>query len=139
MGNQNSKWSGAQTAQVSDFLTSIAFPKEITRQLRGLDEIPRWKGVEFRTFLLYASVVALKIVFAENEEIYVHFLHLLCAIIICSRTDQSIGNYEVARKLLLDFLHGVKILYGENLFTSNMHSLCHLVDDVLLYGPLDNF
>lgn len=58
---------------------------------------------------------------------------------ICTRHDQPTQNYTIAREMLYDFLEGVKKLYGDQLFSSNMHSLCHLVDDVERFGPLDTF
>lgn len=39
--------------------------------------------------------------------------------------------------MLLDFLMNFKALYSINHFSSNLHNLCHLVDDVRKFGPLD--
>lgn len=136
--NFNAKWSANDIRNVSDFLNRTKMPREIKRRLRGLDELSHWKGTEYRTFLLYVSIVIVKNYF-KSEEIYEHFLHFFCAIVICSRPDQCKANYEVARQLLLHFLKGVKLLYGSQLFSSNMHNLCHLVDDVEKFGPLDTF
>lgn len=43
---------------------------------------------------------------------------------------------EVATQMLLN---GFKRLYGLQFFTSNLHNLCHVVDDVKRFGPLDTF
>lgn len=138
LGNQNARWSAAQIQEISNFLKLCKLPKEIQRPLRGLENLPRWKGTEFRTFLLYASIVVVT-KFFTSKEIIDHFLHFFCAIQICSRQNQSINNYKVARCLIKDFLEGVKILYGDHMFCSNLHSLIHLVDDVERFGPLGKF
>lgn len=136
--NMDAKWSARDISEVSEFLINCKMPKEIKRKIRSLKEISFWKGSEYRTFFLYVSIVVLNRFF-ENKVIFEHFLHFYCAIVICSRHDQCNENYAVARSLIDDFLKGVKILYGSHMFTSNMHSLCHLVDDVERFGPLDTF
>lgn len=138
LGNYRAKWSGQTIANISKFLVATKMPKEIKRPMRSLDELAFWKATEFRSFLLYLSVVITKKFFDSNE-IFEHFLHYFCAITICSRHDQPASNLQIARKILLHFLEGVKIIYGKHLFTSNMHNLCHLMDDVEKFGPLDSF
>lgn len=54
------KWTESQADIISEHLVKCQTPKEIHRKLRSLKELPRWKGTEFRTFLLYASIVILK-------------------------------------------------------------------------------
>lgn len=66
-------------------------------------------------------------------------MNYFCAIVICSKRDQSTHNYEIAQCMIHDFLEGIKILYGRSLFTSNIHNLCHLIDHVKRLGPLDTF
>lgn len=137
LNNYNAKWSANDIKNVSMFLRQTKLPREFNRPFRGLEEIAFWKGTEFRAFLLYASLVIVKEFFTEAV-IADHFLNFYCAVIICSRHDQRC-NYKYARQMLNDFLKGVKILYGAQLFTSNMHNLCHLMDDVERFGPLDTF
>lgn len=136
--NMDAKWSAREILEVSDFLVSCKMPKEIKRKVRSLKEISFWKGTEFRTFLLYVSIVVVNRFF-EKKVILDHFLHFYCAIVICSRHDQCDENYNIARSLISDFHKGVKMIYGQHMFSSNMHSLCHLVDDVQRFGPLDTF
>lgn len=139
LNNYKAKWTANEVKLVSAYLVRTKLPREIKRPLRGLEEMAHWKGTEYRSFLLYVSIVVVREFFRPEHKIYEHFLNFYCAIVICSRHDQSHGNYEIARKMLLDFLKGVKILYGLQMFTSNMHNLCHLVDDVERFGPLDTF
>lgn len=138
LNNHNAKWSANQIQNVSKFLQECKLPREIRRPVRSLDHLSRWKGTEYRTFLLYLSPIVLK-QFFETDEISDHFLNFYCAIQICSRHDQPPENYQIARNLINDFLEGVKVLYGPQLFCSNMHNLVHLIDDVERFGPLDSF
>lgn len=137
LNNFNAKLSAHQINQISDFLTATVLPQEFNRQLRALGEVKFWKATEFRSFLFYVSPVIMQAFF--KHEIYEHFMNFFCAIVICSKHGQSSHNYEIAQCMIYDFLEGIKILYGRSLFTSNIHNLCHLVDDVKRLGPLDTF
>lgn len=138
LNNHNAKWSGKQLDDISKFLKTCKLPREFQRPVRGLEHLPRWKGTELRTFLLYLSVIVLK-KFFSSEDVIDHFLNFYCAINICIRPNQNMQNLEVARNLITDFLKGVKVLYGEQLFCSNIHNLSHLVNDVKRFGPLGTF
>lgn len=138
LNNLNAKWTATQVQNVSAFLEQCKLPREIKRPPRSLEHVARWKGTEFRTFLLYLSPIVLK-QFFESNEIFDHFMNFYCAIQICSRHDQPAENYLIARNLITDFLEGVKVMYGSQLFCSNLHNLVHLVDDVERFGPLDSF
>lgn len=124
--------------EISKYLEDCKLPKEIKRPLRSLDEIAHWKGSEYRSFLFYASIVIVKKYF-DDPKIYHHFLLYFCAITICMRRDQCAENLDIAETMLLDFLTKFKKIYGVEHFSSNLHNLCHLVDDVRRFGPLDTF
>lgn len=138
LNNLDAKWSAAQIINVSNFLEQCKLPREFQRPARSLEHLARWKGTEYRTFLLYLSPIILR-KFFDSEDIVDHFLNFFCAIQICSRHDQVADNYKVARSLITDFLEGVKAIYGTQLFCSNMHNLVHIIDDVERFGPLDSF
>lgn len=106
--------------------------------MRGLNELAHWKGTEFRSFLLYTSIVVVKLFF-DDPKIFQHFLSYYCAVVICTRNDQCDANYNVAHSMFKDFLTNFKTLYGIDHFSSNLHNLCHVVDDVRKFGPLDTF
>lgn len=113
-------------------------PSEIQRAVRGLEDLPHWKGTEYRTFLLYVSLVIFN-KFVKKRYLFDHFLLYFCSIHICSRTDQCDGNYEIARAMLKEYLEKFKQYYGIQFFTSNLHNLIHVVDDVKRFGPLGQF
>jgi hypothetical protein len=51
-------------------------PKEFARKCRNLSEIDRWKATEFRQFLLYSGIVAMK--GQVPEDYYDNFLLFFC-------------------------------------------------------------
>lgn len=56
-------------------------PAEVHRALRSLSHVSRFKGIEFRAFILYYGIVILK----DNVDalIYNNYLTLHCALTIC--------------------------------------------------------
>lgn len=60
-------------------------PTDIHRSVRSIDCFAFWKGRELRTFRLYVGVVVLRHVLRAEE--YNHFIHLFCAVTLCS-TDK---------------------------------------------------
>lgn len=123
--------------EMSNYLKSIDRPSEIHRAIRGIDEIAHWKGTEFRTFLLYVSIVILKKFLPKKY--YQHFLLYFCSITICS-TQYHIKNLiEIADQMLKSYLNIFKIFYGPENCVSNIHNLCHLVDEVRRFGSLISF
>lgn len=116
------------------------FPVEINRKPRDdpIRDLPRWKATEFRTFLIYIGVILIQGI--VDMAIYEHFLLLHCAItIILSAYHIKHVGLSLPRKLLTTFVPHSKEIYGIEFLVYNVHSLCHLTDDVQRYGPLDNF
>lgn len=71
--------------KISEISASLAeqkrhIPCEINRKTKSLSESNRWKGTEFRTFVLYTGPVVLKSVLDTDK--YVNFLTLHVAITI---------------------------------------------------------
>lgn len=110
-------------------------PKEIHRKIRSLNHIHFWKGTEFHTFLCYVGCVLLKDFLCEEQ--YVHFLKLMCAASICL-TDQYKAFLPKARSLFEEFIEESKDIYGSHSVTSNIHNLCHIVDEVERFGELNS-
>lgn len=138
LNNHNAHWSVGQCNEVSDFIEKCKLPSEILRPARGLGDLAHWKGIEYQTFLLYISIVVVKKYF-NDPKIFAHFLLYYCSVVICLRHDQCQSNYDVAEAMFNDFLTNFKTLYGIDHFSSNLHNLCHVVDNVRKFGPLDTF
>lgn len=131
------KWSKREIELINRTLRLYnAFkPKEIHRSVRGLDSISFWKGTEYRSFLLYFSIVLLKKHLLEEE--YNNFLRLYCATRICY-IDVYKPFIEIARKWFVNYIEGCISLYGEHSISSNVHNLAHVVDDVKEFGCLQD-
>lgn len=113
-------------------------PTEIHRAVRDFSTLHFWKGTEYRTFLLYLGIVALKDSISADE--YDHFIYLSCAAILCS-SDVYIrrkNNVILVDTLLSDYVQDYIDLYGEHTISSNVHNLIHLHDDLVRFGDLDS-
>lgn len=85
-------------------------PREFVRKPRGLDELDRWKAVEFRTFLLYTGPNALKPIAAE--EVYCHFTAFHCAISLLVHKRLYYLQNGYAKSLLESVVQEFSRLYG---------------------------
>lgn len=131
------KWSKINEKEIDAYLTSCKKPFEIHRNIRGLDEMARWKGTEFRTFLLYTSLVVLKKFLPIKY--YNHYLLFYCAVVIMGSRYHCPKLLNIADEMIKVFLNLFKKLYGIEHFTSNLHNLSHLADEVRRFGVLGNF
>lgn len=136
IGNYSTKWSARDISIVSTFLLKCKMPSEIHRAVRALDTLSYWKGTEYRTFLLYISIVILKKVL--SVDVYQHFLLLFCATSICS-TERFTHFLPLAEKMLDNYVEMYRDFYGEDYMTSNIHNLTHLTHEVKKFGVLSTF
>lgn len=135
--NFGAKFSGRDIVDISRFLYSANkfMPVELHRAVRELDCLRFWKGVEFRTFLLYLGPVILKDFL--HEHVYQHFLILFCAVTICTSSVYK-DFIDISNSLLRDFVESYIDIYGIDSISSNVRNLIHLVEDVKRFGPLTN-
>lgn len=134
--SQFRKWSTQTTEMVSDYLRQVNahMPAEIHRAVRGLDVLSRWKGVEFRTLLLYVGMVALKPALPIDQ--YQHFLTLCYAVTICS--CEVYKNFiPLASAMFNNYIEQYISIYGKNSISSNVHNLCHITED-MIYNNVGN-
>lgn len=139
LGNVDAKWSAHQINIVSQYLASIRAPYEIISEgpTRDLSTIAKWKGMDFHNFALYTGIVVLN----GNlpDYIYKHFLVYFCAVTIYSSKYHLETLIKVADLCLKLFIERFEIIYGSQHFTSNLHNLNHLIDDVKRFGPINTF
>lgn len=135
-GTYKTKWCVRDIEKITQFLLNCKMPREIHRSVRGVDCLPHWKGLEYRTFLLYTSIVALKPVL--SLDIYEHFLAFFCAVTICS-SKQHFKYLNLAEVLLDHYVEYYRDYYGEDYISSNVHNLLHVVDEVRRFGELSSF
>lgn len=129
----------AELSRINSLLlqTRKEMPTEIHRAVRDLDTLHFWKGTEFRTFLLYLGNIVLKNVVELDE--YNYFRLLSCAVILCSSDvyKRVVDNTVLVDRLLGDYIEEYIHLYGEQTISSNVHNLCHLLDDIRRFGNLN--
>jgi len=136
-GPKSVRLSDHQICVVSSKLVALRrfIPQEFARKPRALCEIDRFKASEFRQFLLYTGMVALK---SElRKELYSNFLNLFVAIFTFS-SPKLVKHYaDYSENLLKFFVEQCMVLYGKEFVVYNVHSVIHIVDDAKAYGCLD--
>jgi len=101
---------------------------------RGLLELSNWKSTEFRQFLLYTGIVALKDSIFDDQ--YYLFLLLHCAYrLLCSQKQRG-NNIENAQEILNLFVENFPIVFGAKSVTYNVHGLLHVRDTINQVGNL---
>ncbi|XP_077516781.1 uncharacterized protein LOC144127763 [Amblyomma americanum] len=128
--------SAQQRSILSARLEETSLPSEFARQPRTLEELDRWKAVEFRSFLLYTGPVLLRDLLKSDR--YKHFLCLHVAVRILLSDNLCIEMNRFSSDLLQYFAQHSGKLYGPEFLVYNVHMMCHIADDCLIYGPLDN-
>ncbi|CAH0555095.1 unnamed protein product, partial [Brassicogethes aeneus] len=108
-------------------------PTDIHRAIRPLKYLKNWKGTEWRTILLYLGPVVLKDYL--SSAVYYNYLLFFCAATILS-SKVHLKFIIVAETLILDFIETFGNLYGLDAISSNVHNLCHVVNDVKKFGSL---
>lgn len=133
------KWSAANMREISTYLLSCNThkPPEIHRRIRSLQELPRWKGTELRTFMLYTSLTVLKKFLPDKY--FKHYLLFYCSVVILGSEFHCERMIDLADEMIRSFLNIFKTLYGIEHFTSNLHNLVHLVEEVREFGVLCKF
>lgn len=131
------KWSKNQMNGINILLKSfnIHKPKEIHRSIRSLQDIKFWKGTEFRAFLLYYGIVILKEHLTAEE--YRLFTMLIVAVRICYSNAYK-SFLGIAKNYFKQYIEGFINIYGIHSISSNIHNLCHVVDDVQRFGCLSD-
>ena len=115
----------------------LSLPIEFSRLCRGLEDLERWKAVEFRQFLLYLGPIVLKGILTDDK--YRHFMLLSIAIYVLCHPKLCNQYASFAGQLLQHFVQQMSRLYGSEVLVYNVHGLLHLPHDVENHGPLDSF
>lgn len=138
-GSLHVRLSSQQVKLLSEriLLLRVSTPTEINRKPRELSELARWKATEFRTFLLYIGPVVLKGI--VDIAIYEHFLLLSCAISILVSNTRITKIHDLANEYLSMFVIHCEKIYGRQFYVYNVHTLCHLSNDVKRFGALDSY
>ena len=134
--NTEYRISNAQFTQIGDRLSSFAtmMPSEFARRPRNLVYIDCFKATEFRQFLLYTGIVALKsIVPTDIYQTYL-CLNIACSILLNDDNDARNQHLEFAKDLLQSLVQNCGNMFGSSFVSYNVHSLLHIVDDSSTFG-----
>lgn len=131
--------SKSQKSELSMQYTSFAqyTPSEFSRRPRDFSELPRWKAVEFRFFILYSGIVLLNEKLSSDQ--YYHFLLLHTAYRLLSNKYDCQNQFDKAQILINEFVQIFPQFYGLKHVNYNVHSLLHLPKYVERYGFIDSF
>lgn len=123
------KWNKKTIDAVSKSLENVQqfMPMEFHRAVRNLSCLRKWKGVKYRTILMYVGMVVFKPILNEAE--YDHFLLLCTATRICC-SKNSKNFLTIAEKMFTSYIQNYISLYGRHTIGSNVHLLSHIVEDM---------
>ena len=125
---------GRTTEQIDQRMREIKPPQEFRRSPRSLTSMKQWKASEHRAWLLYYCLPVLGDLLPAD---YVYHLSLLVSALHILLGDAvQIEDVEEAQKLLEHFFKLLPQLYCTEMCSANMHSLLHLSQFVLDWGPL---
>lgn len=110
---------------------------DFSRKSRSLKEIHRWKATEYRLFIMYTYPVLF--FNAINQVQFDLILSLHCAVFILSDADLILKYSDFAETCLNDFVIKSATVFDKDFVVFNVHNLNHLVDDVKLYGTINDF
>ena len=123
-----------QLPQIDNVIVSMKPPSEIKRLPRSLTARKFWKASEWRTFLLFYSIVALKSFMAAK--FYNHWLLLSFAIYHLMTKPVRRCDLVACDLAVHNFVLMIPSLYGAEHVSFNVHLLTHLVKSVEQWGPL---
>lgn len=125
---------GRVTKQIDERMQCIKPPQEFRRSPRSLTSYKKWKASEHRAWLLYYILPVLNKLLPAD---YVYHLSLLVSALHILLGDMiPLNDAKEAHKLLLLFYELFPDLYSPEMCTANMHSLIHVTQFVLNWGPL---
>lgn len=128
-------------SKMSSILVSFSpyIVSEFSRKPRPLEEIRRWKSVEYRQFILYTGIVLLKDF--VSSDFYKHFLLLFVGyrIFVDSKVYNCSITYKCAEEMFEKFVKEFSSFYGREYLSYNIHNLLHVNECYEQYGNLMSY
>ena len=124
----------SKQAIYDEHVKNIFVPKEVRRLPKSITARDHWKGNEYKTFVLYYSLITLQGTlpqkYLSHYYLFVWSLHMLLS--------ACISVHDLARvKAALDlFVVQMEELYGVEHCTFNVHQLSHLAKSTQMCEPL---
>ena len=116
-------------------LRRIKTPTHISRKPRSLSKRGKWKGSEWRNWLLYFGVPCLKGLLPNNNLVRL-FALLSKAIFMLSRDSVTMDEVDEAERCLQQFAQDFQRIFGPGKMRFNVHVLLHVARAVRMWGPL---
>jgi hypothetical protein len=135
------------SSRVADSVMQCAVvPKSFNRVPRSLNDLKHWKANEWKSYLLYYSVIIAAACADTNaasqggddtqEQLYILYSSLSCAVHLLSSSSVSPNDIAQAETLIKCFRTALQSLFGERSMTFSTHAVMHLPRQVEAFGPL---
>jgi hypothetical protein len=128
---------GSRKNDIDRILMSIKPPTNFARTPRSIRNSAQWKASEWRQWLLFYSLFALRGVLPTLY--FNHYLLLVESMAILLSESISADDLNSAENCLHAFVSQFGSLYGMNYMTYNVHQLQHIASCVREWGPLWGF
>lgn len=126
---------GDHLVEINKFLEQeIHPPSFVSRLPRSFEYFALLKANEFRSFLLYFSLIIVAPYL--KDEYHQHWMLFVQAIFLLLKGSISQNDKTAAEALLRLFVRELGTLYGDNQYVYNCHQLLHLVLYVSRWGCL---
>jgi len=122
-------------------------PREFQRGPAALDELPHYKGTQFRGMLLYYGPYIFNNIIERQYMKHFFLLSVAIRALVCNNVPldeeekaiyvETVAThvYRFLRKFVMDSID----LYGPEFVVHNVHCLIHAAEDFRRFGPLDVF
>lgn len=124
----------SKLSEVDQRLLSIKPPSFIARLPRTLSDVAHFKAAELKNFLLFYSLPYLVGLLPHDQ--YHHFSLLVYSVYLLLQEKISSRDLLQCKRMLMEFVLNIPVLYSERYSTSNIHLLLHLTEKVEDLGPL---
>lgn len=122
--------------RIDTILKNVRLPEFPDSRLpKSLSNRALWKSSQWKYWCLYLSIPILQTTLLHHKYIN-HWGNFVKGTYNLSKEVISKTDIEVADKCFFNFTFGMQTLYGSQYMTSNIHSLNHLAESVILLGPL---
>ncbi|XP_044595363.1 uncharacterized protein LOC123272557 [Cotesia glomerata] len=123
-----------QLEAINTKLGSFKHPSCITRSPRQLSEREMWKATEWRSWLLFYSLICLKGILPQKYLEHLALLVEAVRILLCSKIHHV--DLQTAETLIVKYVVLYQEYFGKAKMTYNVHLLLHMALSVLNLGPL---
>ena len=122
---------------VGNRMLAVKTPSNISRKTTDFSHVAKWKGSQWRTWLLYLAVPCLQNLGDGFDPKYVRHIELLShAIFLLSRDIITEEDLELADRYLKRYSQLFQEYFGPETMRFNVHILLHLVEAVRRWEPL---